>query len=311
MKLLSLVTFNLKIDARFSFLLGKTFLTLEKLVTALEYGEVDGILVDLYTASYRSDLFNVTWIVISQIIPFEFTSGAVISRNAGKLEKHFRDYIETKGTVAVTEVLKKRTNEEKKENKVSVTFLKIPVQKSIQVLLWYIFAMLCNWSIKRTRSNVSAISCKSEINVETWSHTFSHVQGRLNVICFYLLLSSWVFWFARTGHCDKIRSWRALIDLSFPSRLPFTRARQPAFLCWIQEHVSIKWQYLFSWLFYFWLCSWDWCITRGIKDYRKDDIRYKVNRYRHMLSSEPGHRMKKFFIYLLRALEKGANLWVC
>ena len=190
MKLLSLVTFNLKIDARFSFLLGKTFLTLEKLVTALEYGEVDGILVDLYTASYRSDLFNVTWIVISQIIPFEFTSGAVISRNAGKLEKHFRDYIKTKGTVAVTEVLKKRTNEEKKENKVSVTFLKIPVQKSIQVLLWYIFAMLCNWSIKRTRSNVSAISCKSEINVETWSHTFSHVQGRLNVICFYLLLSS-------------------------------------------------------------------------------------------------------------------------
>ena len=123
MKLLSLVTFNLKIDLRFSFLLGKTFLTLEKLVTALEYGEVDGILVDLYTASYRSDLFNVTWIVISQIIPFEFTSGAVISRNAGKLEKHFRDYIKTKGTVAVTEVLKKRTNEEKKENKVSVTFL--------------------------------------------------------------------------------------------------------------------------------------------------------------------------------------------
>lgn len=157
----------------FLFLLGKTFLTLEKLVTALEYGEVDGILVDLYTASYRSDLFNVTWIVISQIIPFEFTSGAVISRNAGKLEKHFRDYIKTKGTVAVTEVLKKRTNEEKKENKVSVTFLNIPVQKSIQVLLWCISAMLCNWSIKRTRSNVSAISCKSEINVETWSHVFS------------------------------------------------------------------------------------------------------------------------------------------
>lgn len=99
---------------------SKTFLTLEKLVDALEDEEVDGILVDLYTASYRSDLFNVTWIVINQIIPFEFTSGVVISRSAVRLKEHFRDYIETKGTVAVTEVLKKRTSEEEKENKTSI-----------------------------------------------------------------------------------------------------------------------------------------------------------------------------------------------
>ena len=49
---------------------GSTFPTLEKLVIALKYGEVDGILVDLYTAHYRNDLFNATWIVVSQIIPF-------------------------------------------------------------------------------------------------------------------------------------------------------------------------------------------------------------------------------------------------
>lgn len=95
-----------------------TFRTLEKLVNALEYGDVDGILVDLYTASYRSDLFNVTWIEISQIIHFEFTSGVVISRNAVKLEKQFRDYVATKGIVAVTEVLQKTTSEDKNQDKV-------------------------------------------------------------------------------------------------------------------------------------------------------------------------------------------------
>ena len=45
----------------------------------------------LYTVSYRSDLFNVIWIEISQIIPFEFTSGVVISGNAVKVEKKFRN----------------------------------------------------------------------------------------------------------------------------------------------------------------------------------------------------------------------------
>lgn len=65
MKLFSLIIFNLKIDLRFFFLLGKIFFILEKFVIVLEYGEVDGILVDLYIVSYRSDLFNVIWIVIS------------------------------------------------------------------------------------------------------------------------------------------------------------------------------------------------------------------------------------------------------
>ena len=96
---------------------GSTFPTLERLVNALKYGEVDGILVDLYTAHYRNDLFNVTWIVVSQIIPFEFTSGVVISGNAGKLEQHFRDYIGNKSTVVVTEILQKTTQDNNKVRK--------------------------------------------------------------------------------------------------------------------------------------------------------------------------------------------------
>ena len=93
---------------------GSTFPTLEKLVIALKYGEVDGILVDLYTAHYRNDLFNVTWIVVSQIIPFEFTSGVVISANAAKLEQHFWDNIRNKSTVVVTEILPKTNQENNK-----------------------------------------------------------------------------------------------------------------------------------------------------------------------------------------------------
>jgi len=96
---------------------GSTFPSLERLVNALKYGEVDGILVDLYTAHYRNDLFNVTWIVVSQIIPFEFTSGVVISGNAAKLEQHFRDYIGNKSTVVVTEVLQKTNQDNNKVGK--------------------------------------------------------------------------------------------------------------------------------------------------------------------------------------------------
>ena len=96
---------------------GSTFPTLEKLVIALKYGEVDGILVDLYTAHYRNDLFNATWIVVSQIIPFEFTSGVVISGNAEKLEQHFRDYVGNKSTVVVTEILQKTNQDNNKVGK--------------------------------------------------------------------------------------------------------------------------------------------------------------------------------------------------
>lgn len=65
--------------------------------------------MDLYTANYRSDLLNKTWIVVSQIISYEFTSGVVIGGNAAKLEQHFRNYIGNRSTV-VTDVLQK-TNE--------------------------------------------------------------------------------------------------------------------------------------------------------------------------------------------------------
>lgn len=99
---------------------GSTFPTLERLVNALKYGDVDGILVDLYTANYRSDLFNVTWMVISQIISADFTSGVVISGNAAKLEQHFRDYVGNKSTTVVTEILQKTNEENSKVRKVLV-----------------------------------------------------------------------------------------------------------------------------------------------------------------------------------------------
>ena len=98
---------------RIFFYKGNTFPSLERLVDALKQGDVDGILVDVYTAHYRSDLFNVTWMKVSQIIPFKFTCGVVISGNVTKLERHFRDYVGNKSTV-VTEILQK-TNQEKKK----------------------------------------------------------------------------------------------------------------------------------------------------------------------------------------------------
>lgn len=107
---------------------GSTFPSLERLVNALKYGEVDGILVDLYTAHYRNDLFNVTWIVVSQIIPFKFTSGVVISGNAAKLEQHFRDYIGNKSTVVVTDVLQKTNQDNNKVGRACPLCVSVIVQ---------------------------------------------------------------------------------------------------------------------------------------------------------------------------------------
>ena len=97
---------------------GSTFPSLERLVDGLRQGEVDGILVDLYTAHYRSDLFNVSWITVTRILPYEFTTGVVISGNAAKLERHFREYVGNKARV-VTDILQK-TNQE--NNKVPHNF---------------------------------------------------------------------------------------------------------------------------------------------------------------------------------------------
>ncbi|XP_068727599.1 protein sidekick homolog [Montipora capricornis] len=94
---------------------SKTYSSLEQLVDALGNNEVDGILVDLYTAHYRSDLFNASWMIVSKIIPYEFTTGVVITGNAAKLAQHFRDFIGNKSTV-VTDILQKTTQENKEEN---------------------------------------------------------------------------------------------------------------------------------------------------------------------------------------------------
>ncbi|XP_078354628.1 uncharacterized protein LOC144639220 isoform X2 [Oculina patagonica] len=126
---------------------SSTFPTLERLVNALKYGNVDGILVDLYTANYRGDLFNATWIVVSQIISFDFTSGVVISENAAKLEQHFRDYVGNRSTV-VTEILQKTNEGSNKEitdrntqsNKIP---LLDPSTHIYRVTIFVLLAMLC------------------------------------------------------------------------------------------------------------------------------------------------------------------------
>lgn len=70
-------------------------------------------MVDVYTAHYRSDLFNVTWIKISQILAYKFTCGVIISGNAAKLEQIFREYVGNKSTV-VTDILQKTNQENEK-----------------------------------------------------------------------------------------------------------------------------------------------------------------------------------------------------
>lgn len=70
-------------------------------------------MVDVYTAHYRSDLFNVTWIKISQILDYKFTCGVIISGNAAKLERIFLEYVGNKSTV-VTDILQKTNQENEK-----------------------------------------------------------------------------------------------------------------------------------------------------------------------------------------------------
>ncbi|CAH3178695.1 unnamed protein product [Porites lobata] len=124
------------------------FPSLERLVDALKQDEVDGILVDVYTAHYRSDLFNVTWIKISQILAYKFTCGVIISGNAAKLERIFREYVGNKSTV-VTDILQK-TNQE--NEKVSHTQSRIqketvplldPGTALFNLSLFILFSLLC------------------------------------------------------------------------------------------------------------------------------------------------------------------------
>lgn len=127
--------------------MGNTFPFLERLVEALRLGEVDDILVDLYTAHYRSDLFNASWIQVSQILPYEFTSGVVIEGNAGKLERHFREYVGNETTV-VTSILQKTTQENnevttKRKFETEQIPLLNPRTQVYRMALLILFCLLC------------------------------------------------------------------------------------------------------------------------------------------------------------------------
>ena len=59
--------------------------------------------------------------IVSKIIPYEFTTGVVITGNAAKLAQHFRDFIGNKSTV-VTDILQK-TAQENKEVMIFITII--------------------------------------------------------------------------------------------------------------------------------------------------------------------------------------------
>ena len=77
---------------------GKTFANISAMVSSLMAHEVDGILLDLYTASSRTDLLNDSWAVVSKVVPHKFTYGIVLGGDAAKLYKRFNDYVRNKQT---------------------------------------------------------------------------------------------------------------------------------------------------------------------------------------------------------------------
>ena len=75
------------------------------MVEALQSGNVSSILVDVYVAGYRKDLFNGTWYAVSDVINYKSAYGVVVSGYAASLQKQFREYaakIKLKSLTTVT-----------------------------------------------------------------------------------------------------------------------------------------------------------------------------------------------------------------
>jgi hypothetical protein len=79
-----------------SFLLkGNTYKGIEKLAEALRSGLAEGIIVDMYMAGFRTDLFNGSWYKVASILDEKFFYGVNIGGDAEKLAKKFKDYSTT------------------------------------------------------------------------------------------------------------------------------------------------------------------------------------------------------------------------
>ena len=92
---------------------GKIYTNITDMVNSLRAHEVDGILLDLYTAASRTDLINDTWMVVSKIILHKFTYGVVLGGDAAKLHKSFQDYVKNR-QARIIRILQKSEEEHRK-----------------------------------------------------------------------------------------------------------------------------------------------------------------------------------------------------
>ena len=96
------------------------FLSTEELVEALRSKEVDGIIVDLYTAGFRKDLFNGSWFTVNRVIEYSFTCGMIIGENASRLQSLFLDYA-ADSEAAQLKVIQSAQDEETEVNNTAPT----------------------------------------------------------------------------------------------------------------------------------------------------------------------------------------------
>ena len=97
---------------------GPLFPSTDALVAALKAGAVDGIVVDLYTAGFRSDLFSGSWFTVSKTIDYGFTCGVVLGATASRLEPLFREYAVARGDDSAVRVIQQT---QKQQAKVQLT----------------------------------------------------------------------------------------------------------------------------------------------------------------------------------------------
>lgn len=88
-------TFTLRTTQIFLFRKGTTYEDLENLAEALKIGRAEGIIVDMYMAGFRTDLFNGSWYKVSSILNEKFYYGVNIGGGAARLAKRFQEYSTT------------------------------------------------------------------------------------------------------------------------------------------------------------------------------------------------------------------------
>lgn len=97
--------------------LGTTYQDVESLISALKKGNMEGIIVDMYVAAFRTDLFNGSWYKVSSILEKKFYYGVIINGNAATLARRFND--QSLKTYAVE--MKVLQEEREKENVANVS----------------------------------------------------------------------------------------------------------------------------------------------------------------------------------------------